>query len=63
MSKALKDGAGTVRAIVPEVYPAIPENLIPAATLTVQAHVEFLIEKGLVLSCHPLTADRALEAV
>lgn len=61
--KALKDGAESIRRIVPEVYSGLSPDLIPAATLTVQAHVEFLIEKGLVLSGHPLTADRALEAV
>lgn len=61
--KALKDGAGTVRAIVPEVYPAIPENLIPAATLTVQAHVEYLIEKGQACAARSLTADEPISAV
>ncbi len=61
--KALKDGAESIRRIVPEIYSGIAPELLPAATLTVQAHVEFLIEKGLVLSGHPLTADLALEAV
>ncbi len=61
--KALKDGAESIRRIVPEIYQGIAPELVPAATLTVQAHVEFLIEKGLVLSGHPLTADHALQAV
>lgn len=61
--KALKDGAESIRRIVPEIYAGIAPELLPAATLTVQAHVEFLIEKGLVLCALPLTADRALQAV
>jgi glyoxylase-like metal-dependent hydrolase (beta-lactamase superfamily II) len=61
--KALKDGATSIRRIVPEVYQGLATNLIPAATLSVQAHVEYLIEKGLVSSAEPLTLDRHLEAV
>ncbi len=61
--KALKDGAPTIRRIVPFIYQDIAPQLIPAATLSVQAHVEFLIEKGLVSSDSPLTLDRELVAV
>lgn len=57
---ALAQGATTIRRIVPEVYQGLAPQLIPAATLSVQAHVEFLIEKGLVASDLPLTPDRAL---
>jgi glyoxylase-like metal-dependent hydrolase (beta-lactamase superfamily II) len=52
--KAMKDGAASIRAIVPEVYQGLQAPLIPAATLSVQAHVEFLIERGLVSSDGPL---------
>ena len=61
--KALRGGAPTIRQIVPEVYQGLAPQLIPAATLSVQAHVEHLIEKGLVASVLPLTLDRALAAV
>ena len=61
--KFLKDGINTIRQIVPEVYQGISPLLFPAATLSVQAHVEHLIEKGLVTSDLPLTVDRALMAV
>ena len=61
--KALTDGANSIRRIVPEVYQGLAAELIPAATLSVQAHVEHLIEKGLVSSAAPLTLDRRLEAV
>jgi glyoxylase-like metal-dependent hydrolase (beta-lactamase superfamily II) len=57
---ALAGGATTIRRIVPEVYRGLAPQLIPAATLSVQAHVEYLIEKGLVASDLPLTPDRAL---
>jgi glyoxylase-like metal-dependent hydrolase (beta-lactamase superfamily II) len=61
--KALKDGAESIRKIVPEVYQGISTQLIPAATLSVQAHVEHLIEKGLVSSASQLSPDCALSAV
>ena len=61
--EALKGGATSILRIVPEVYQGIDQKLIPAATLSVQAHVEHLIEKGLVSSAAPLTLDRHLVAV
>lgn len=61
--KALNNGATTIRQIVPEVYQGIDTRLVPAATLSVQAHVEFLIEKGQVASDLPLTPDRALASL
>ncbi len=61
--KAVKDGAQTIRRIVPQVYQGISLQLIPAATLSVQAHVEHLIEKGLVASSSPLSPDCELSAV
>ncbi len=57
---ALTGGATTIRRIVPQVYRDLAPQLLPAATLSVQAHVEYLIEKGLVASDLPLTLDRAL---
>jgi glyoxylase-like metal-dependent hydrolase (beta-lactamase superfamily II) len=57
---ALSQGATTIRRIVPEIYRGLAPQMIPAATLSVQAHVEYLIEKGLVASDLPLTPDRAL---
>ncbi|HPG89309.1 MAG TPA: MBL fold metallo-hydrolase [Hyphomicrobium sp.] len=61
--KALKGGATTILRIVPEVYQGTDASLIPAATLSVQAHVEHLIEKGLVSTSSDLTLDCRLEAV
>ncbi len=60
---AIVRGQNTIRRIVPDVYQGIATHLIPAATLSVQAHVEHLIEKGRVACDLPLTQDRALACV
>jgi glyoxylase-like metal-dependent hydrolase (beta-lactamase superfamily II) len=61
--KAIHDGAGSIRALIPIIYPGLAAMLIPAAQLTVLAHVELLAAKGLVSVAGPLTADQLLEAV
>jgi len=48
---------------VPEIYQGLAPQMIPAASLSVQAHVEYLIEKGQVACDLPLTPDRVLSAV
>lgn len=53
---AIRDGVGTISDIVPVVYPTIDGRLTSAAALSVQAHVEHLIERGLV-TCDGLTCD------
>jgi glyoxylase-like metal-dependent hydrolase (beta-lactamase superfamily II) len=60
---ALLRGASTIRRIVPEIYQGLAPQMIPAASLSVQAHVEYLIEKGQVACDLPLTPDRVLSAV
>lgn len=59
--KALREGASTIRRIVPAVYQGLAVHLLPAATLSVHAHVEFLIEKGQVACDGPLTPESLLE--
>ena len=61
--KALNSGAATIRRIVPEIYQGLAPHLLPAAALSVQAHVEHLIAKGFVAAALPLTLDRELSAV
>ena len=61
--QSLKDGAATIRQVVPGIYQGLSPHLLPAAALSVLAHVEHLIEKGLVASDLPLTLDRELVAV
>lgn len=57
---AIRNGERTIRTIVPVVYGGIDERLAAAAVLSVQAHVEHLIERGLVTCEHPPTFDRPL---
>lgn len=61
---AIRDGRGSIGEIVAAVYRGLDERLIRAAGLSVQAHVEHLIDRGLV-TCegsfaahHVLTAAR-----
>jgi glyoxylase-like metal-dependent hydrolase (beta-lactamase superfamily II) len=56
----IKDGNDTVRAIVPIVYRGLDPKLLNAASLSVLAHVEHLMDRGLVRCDGPLSADRAL---
>jgi glyoxylase-like metal-dependent hydrolase (beta-lactamase superfamily II) len=55
---AIRDGSDTVEAIVPTVYPTIDESLSTAAGLSVLAHVEHLIARGLVTCDGTPTWDR-----
>ena len=52
---AIKNGVRTVQAIVPMIYPTLDGRLATAAGLSVQAHVEHLIQRGLVV-CDGLPA-------
>ena len=58
--ECIRDGNNTVRAIVPIIYKGLDPKLLNAASLSVLAHVEHLIERGLVCCDSPLSADRAL---
>lgn len=60
---AIKGGTNTIRSLVRVVYRGLDDRLLPAAALSVQAHAEHLIERGLVTCDGPLTLDRALSAV
>lgn len=46
--EAIRDGLASVESIVPVIYPRIEGRLATAAALSVQAHVEHLIARGLV---------------
>ena len=56
----IRQGDATVRSIVPIVYKDLDPKLLNAASLSVLAHVEHLIERGLVCCDSPLSADRVL---
>lgn len=59
---AIRDGTDNVRAIVSRVYQGLDDRLVTAACLSVLAHVEHLISKGLVRCEGPPTFDRTLAA-
>ena len=59
----IRDGNSTINAIVPIIYRDLNPKLLNAAALSVQAHVEHLIERGLVRCDSPLSRDRPLSAV
>jgi glyoxylase-like metal-dependent hydrolase (beta-lactamase superfamily II) len=58
----IRKGGATVRTIVPVIYRDLNPKLLNAASLSVLAHVEHLIERGLVRCDSPLAADRVLSA-
>jgi glyoxylase-like metal-dependent hydrolase (beta-lactamase superfamily II) len=60
--ECIRAGTNTVKAIVPVVYRDLNPKLLNAASLSVLAHVEHLISRGLVRCDSPLSADRALSA-
>ena len=55
-------GTNTVKAIVPAIYRDLDPKLVNAASLSVLAHVEHLISRGLVRCESPLSVERALSA-
>lgn len=57
---AIRGGVGTIQSIVPVIYPTIDRKLSSAAALSVQAHVEHLISRGLVTCDGFPTWDRPL---
>jgi glyoxylase-like metal-dependent hydrolase (beta-lactamase superfamily II) len=58
--EAIRGGIGTIQSIVPVIYPTIDQRLSSAAALSVQAHVEHLIARGLVVCDGSPTWDRPL---
>ena len=58
----IRSGTNTVRTIVPAIYRDLDPKLLKAASLSVLAHVEHLISRGLVRCDPPLSVDRALSA-
>jgi glyoxylase-like metal-dependent hydrolase (beta-lactamase superfamily II) len=58
----IRAGNRTVSGIVPVIYKGLDRKLLNAASLSVLAHVEHLIERGLVNCGSPLSFDRVLSA-
>ncbi|MBX9591610.1 MAG: MBL fold metallo-hydrolase [Hyphomonadaceae bacterium] len=58
----IRAGKNTIKSIVPAIYRDLNPKLLNAAALSVEAHVEHLIERGLVRCEPPLARDRLLFA-
>lgn len=59
----IKQGRSTIAEIVAIVYRGLEPRLVNAASLSVAAHVEHLVERGLVRSAGPVTRPDHLSAV
>jgi glyoxylase-like metal-dependent hydrolase (beta-lactamase superfamily II) len=58
----IRNGTDTIDAIVPAIYRDLDPRLVNAAALSVRAHVEHLIARGLVRCDSPLSSARQLFA-
>jgi glyoxylase-like metal-dependent hydrolase (beta-lactamase superfamily II) len=58
----VRDGTNTINSIVPVIYRDLNPKLLNAAALSVRAHVEHLMARGLLSYDSPLSADRPLFA-
>lgn len=59
----IRKGQSTIPEIVATVYRGLDSRLLNAAALSVAAHVEHLVDRGLVLSVGPPTRPERLSAV
>jgi glyoxylase-like metal-dependent hydrolase (beta-lactamase superfamily II) len=59
----VRKGSQTVATIVPVIYRGLDPKLLNAASLSVLAHVEHLIDRGLVRCDGALSPSRVLSAV
>lgn len=59
---AIRDGHHTITDVVALVYKGLDSRLVTAASFSVQAHVDFLIEKGLVSADGPTSFTSELKA-
>ncbi len=59
----IKGGASSVPAIVAQIYRGLDERLVPAASMSVLAHLEHQLERGLISVSAPLSQTSDLRAV
>ncbi len=60
--ECVREGGHAITSIVPRLYKGLDEKLIPAASLSVEAHVVHLSEQDLLRFSHPLSHASVLEA-
>lgn len=58
--ESLEQGNTTISAIVTDVYHGLDPKLVRGASLSVQAHIEHLAQRGLVVTASPLTFESAI---
>ncbi len=46
--EAVRNGTNTIRKLLPLIYRDLPKEVVGAATLSLRAHIEHLIERGLI---------------
>jgi glyoxylase-like metal-dependent hydrolase (beta-lactamase superfamily II) len=46
--EAVRNGTNTIRKLLPLIYRDLPEDVAGAAMLSLRAHIEHLVERGLV---------------
>lgn len=61
--EAIRNGEATIPRVVSVVYRGLDARLVGAASLSVQAHVEHLLERGLARVEGQLSSDHVLSAV
>ena len=59
----VKAGATTVDEVVTQIYKGLDPKLIPLASMSVLAHLEHQLERGLISASHPLSQASVLAAV
>jgi glyoxylase-like metal-dependent hydrolase (beta-lactamase superfamily II) len=58
----IKSGASTIAQVVAQIYKGLDPRLVPAASLSVLAHIEHQLERGLITAELPLSQNSALSA-
>lgn len=63
IEEAIRGGASTIEQVTLKVYQGLDRQLLPAAAMSVLAHVEHLQERGLITASAPLSMASVLEGV
>jgi glyoxylase-like metal-dependent hydrolase (beta-lactamase superfamily II) len=61
--EAVRNGTNTVRKLLPVIYRDLDEAIVGAATLSLQAHIEHLVERGLIRCDDAADVDCVAQAI
>jgi glyoxylase-like metal-dependent hydrolase (beta-lactamase superfamily II) len=59
----IKAGASTIDEVVAQIYKGLDPRLVPAASMSVLAHIEHQLERGMISASAPLSLKSVLSAV